>query len=108
MRSALILGGALALAVSALNASGPPVMPLHERMAVLASSGCTADIVCDLRAADLGLDPVLLGMPDDALYAACLKGAEPACLYLEAQHRAQCADDMDHDDCAVFRDEPSH
>jgi hypothetical protein len=104
-RAAIVLAGAFGLAVAVTAAPRPPTFPLHERMAQLAASECTTDTICEMRAVQLGLDPVLIEMPDDALRAACFANDRPACAYLEALHRANCAGDMQHDDCAVFRDE---
>ncbi|MDQ0301380.1 hypothetical protein [Ancylobacter polymorphus] len=104
-RAAVILAGALAVAYAATCAPSPPSMPLHDRLAVLAQSGCTTDSVCELRAAELGIDPEYAAAPSDALMQDCMKGDTAACLYLEAGHRAECANDLGHDDCAVFRDD---
>lgn len=83
-RAAVILAGALALAYAATCAPRPPSMPLRDRLAALAQSGCTTDSVCELRAAELGIDPDYAAAPSDALEFDCRQGDDLACRYLAA------------------------
>jgi len=103
-RSAFIIVASASLGLAALSAAAPVPLALGDRLAALELSGCTTDAICELRAAQLGIDPVLAEMPADALGTACMEGDDTACAYLEAGHLAQCQPDMTHDDCAVFRD----
>ncbi len=103
-RSAFIIVATASLGLAALSAAAPVPLTLSDRLDALASSGCTTDSVCELRAVELGINPALAGMPADALAAECMEGNDASCAYLEAGHRAQCEPDMTHADCAVFRD----
>lgn len=43
-----------------------------------------------------------------AAVCACLDGDKAACAAAAQWHREACADDPDHEDCAVFRDEAAN
>lgn len=85
-RAALVIGVALALALAATHAPRPPSMSLRDRLAALAMTGCTTDAVCEMRAAELGIDPTYAAAPADALELECGQGDDAACRYLDADH----------------------
>lgn len=83
-RSALVVGISAALAYQALTA--PLAAPsLRDRLAQIAMTECATDDQCERHARRLGLDPLYVGMPSDALAVSCSAGDDVACRYLESE-----------------------